>query len=454
VKPEIHYAEASDGVLLAYQVIGEGPIDIVFVLGGNWHVDMYWDPATQHSLPTLLSRFARIILFDRRGWGMSERVVEFPLLEHQVDDILTVMSAAGCETGALLGFAVGGSLAALCAASHPERVQALITIGTPAKMLQSADWEWGIDPVVWERAIESFASGDYSPLLPYSILDDPDRRDWAFRALALGIGPRRLARMSSVVGTQVDIRDVLPAVRVPTLVLHPTQGGLISVEQGRYLADTIPDARLVEISEHGGAALSSIATEEVAREVQEFLTGAPPVRSIDRVLATVLFTDIVGSTERAAEMGDAGWKRLLDRHDESAAKAVDTFRGRVVKMTGDGLLATFDGPARAIECAQQLATLAREMGIEIRAGLHTGEVELRGEPGDSGEGDIGGIAVHIASRIQGLAGPGEILVSRTVKDLVAGSEIEFDDRGDHELKGVPDRWQVLAVRPSEESPTP
>ncbi|HLG00430.1 MAG TPA: adenylate/guanylate cyclase domain-containing protein [Acidimicrobiia bacterium] len=440
--PEARYAKTPDGVHIAYRVMGDRPLDLVYISGGFADMETSLEnPAIASTFERIL-RFARVVTFDRRGLGASDRFPALPTLEHQVDDVIAVLDAVGARDAAIYGTLTGGSLALLLAAAHPGRCRAVITHAAFPRLVRGPDWPVGVEPEEWEEVIRAIESGDAGPLMKLAVpsaVGNDAFTAWFNRMFRVAAGPSGavgLMRMAA----EFDIRNVVSAVRVPTLVFQPQGTGMHDPENGRFLVSVIPDARLVEVRSPD---FTVPDLELVWGEIEEFLTGVRRAPAPDRVLATVLFTDIVGSTERAAALGDAGWKRLLDRHDETAAKAVDVFRGRVVKTTGDGILAAFDGPARAIECARQIATAVNEIGIEIRAGLHTGEIELRGP---SGEQDIGGIAVHIASRIQGLAGPGEILVSRTVKDLVAGSGIEFDDRGDHELKGVPDRWQVLAVR--------
>ncbi len=437
MQPETKYAKSGD-VNIAYQVVGDGPLDLVFVHGFASHVEYAWeDPSLARFLRRLAS-FSRLILFDKRGTGLSDRVsvTELPTLEQRMDDVRAVMDAVGAERAALLGVSEGGPMSTLFAATYPERITALAMYGAfagrffglPASpehvqpFLDAMERNWG----------QGFGVFLFAP----SVADDESCRQWwaRFERLALSPGAAvALVRMN----VEIDIRHVLPAIRVPTLVLHRAGDRAVSVEQGRYMAEHISGAKYVELP--GDDHAPWIGDQDaILDEIEEFLTGVRPAPEPDRVLATVLFTDIVGSTKRAAELGDRRWRDLLDGYYAVAHKELGRFRGREVKTMGDGFLATFDGPARGIRCACAVSDAALALGIESRAGLHTGECEVIGD-------DLGGIAVHIGARVAAMADAGQVLVSSTVKDLVAGSGIRFEDRGVHALKGVPGDWQLFAV---------
>jgi pimeloyl-ACP methyl ester carboxylesterase len=439
-RPETRYAQ-SDGVHIAYQVFGEGDLDIVLVPGYITHVEMVWEHEPARRMLEGLGSFARVITFDRRGSGLSDPVAEAPTLEQRMDDVRAVMDAAGSEKAALVGISEGVSMSLLFAATYPERVQSLVCIGGMARSTAADDYPFA-SPT--EALIESgteliapfWGQGALIDVVAPSRADDPDARAFLARMERASASPGMLAALVQMF-FDIDVRDVVPSVHVPTLVLHRRYDRLVNVRNGRWLAEHLPDAKLVELPgddhiiwyEHPELTLA---------EVQEFLTGTRAAREPDRVLATVLFTDIVDSTRIASDMGDKRWREVLEEHQRAVTEALGRHSGRQVKSTGDGFLATFDGPARAIHCAGEIVGSSEPLGIKIRAGIHTGECEVIGD-------DIGGIAVHIAARVSALADADEILVSRTVKDLVAGSGIEFDDRGDHTLKGVPDTWQLHAV---------
>lgn len=430
--PPTRYARSGDA-MIAYQVVGEGPIDLVSVGGPASHLDLQWEePATARGLMRYAS-FSRLVLFDRRGTGLSDPLEDMPTLEQQMDDLEAVMDAVGLERAALMG-AVDAGLCAMYAATHPGRVSALVLMGispTPGawlagdrleQMLEVVENAWGEG-----RLIEVFAP---------SRAADPRFREWWTRYERASTTPAS-ARKILEMNLRIDLREVLPAIRVPTLVLHRAEDRSIPVEQGREAAALIPGARFVEVpgtDAYGWPEVDSPANDAI----EEFLTGRRRPREPERVLATVLFTDIVGSTDRAAALGDHAWRKLLDRHNALVREQLERWRGREVKTVGDGFLATFDGPARAVRCAQRIIEEVRELGLEVRAGLHTGECELR-------EGDIGGIAVHIGARVAGLAQAGEVLVSSTVRDLVVGSELRFSDRGPETLRGVPGEWRLYSL---------
>jgi pimeloyl-ACP methyl ester carboxylesterase len=440
--PETRYAKNGD-VNIAYQVLGDGPLDLVLVLGWVQSFDPGWEIEPIRRFYERLASFSRLILFDKRGIGLSDRVAldDLPTLETRMDDMRAVMDAAGSERAAVMGHSEGGAMCALFAATHPERTQALVMASSAARTRWAPDYPLGAtDEVIaeFERfvrerwGVELFRS-ILQELAP-SILDDEGLVQAHMRAASRAASPAAasaLTRMSA----QVDVREVLPVIRVPTLVLH--REGEALAEESRYVGERIPGARIVELP--GSDHMPWLGDQEgPLDEIEEFLTGVRPHPALDRVLATVLFTDIVGSTELAADLGDRRWRDLLERHNTLVRQELGRFRGRELNTAGDGFLATFDGPARAIACATSIRDEARTLGLQIRFGLHTGELELHGA-------EIRGIAVHTGARVVGKAGPGEVLASSTVKDLVAGSGLEFEDRGSHRLKGVPGEWRLYAV---------
>jgi len=433
----VRYAR-SDNVNIAYQVIGDGPFDLVLVPGFISHLDLDWDEPRSAYFLRRLASFSRLIRFDKRGTGLSDRPGGLPDLETRMDDVRAVLDAARSERAVLFGYSEGGPMSVLFAGTYPERTSALVLYGTYAKRRDpDNDYPWA---PTWaerqtyadetERTWDSDA--DMSKMSPGA--DEAMSRWWAERARAAA--SPGAARDLILMNSQIDIRSLLPSIRVPTLVLHRRDDHDSRVEEGQYIAERIPGARFVELL--GEDHLPWVDADQILDVVEEFLTGVPRAPEPDRVLATVLFTDIVGSTERAGALGDRKWRAVLDGHDRLARDHIDRFRGRQVKTMGDGVLAIFDGPGRAIRCAVALRDGVRSLGLEIRAGLHCGEVELRGD-------DIGGIAVHIGARVAGMAGAGQVLVSSTVKDLVAGSGISFSDCGEHQLKGVPGAWKVFAL---------
>ena len=441
VQPETRYARSKDGHV-AYQVVGDGPLDLVFIPSWASNVEVMWEePSIARFFPRL-STFSRVLCFDKRGTGVSDPVplAALPTLEQWMDDVRTVMEAAGSKRAALLGTHEGGQMAILFAATYPERTSALILVDTCARHVRDVDYPWGLPadrvPGFLQRLEQVWGTGSYLDIFAPSVAHDERFRRWFARSQRLSSGPRAAATMHAAY-LERDLRGVLPSIRVPTLVLHRTGNRYIRVGHGRYLAEHIPGAKYVELP--GEDHLVMVGdTETMLGEIEEFLTGVRPLPESDRVLATVLFTDIVTSTERSAQLGDRRWKDLLDQHDTLIRPELERHRGRLVKNTGDGILATFDGPARAVRCAQAIAASVKSLGIEVRAGLHTGEVELRGE-------DVTGMGVNIAARVMDAAGPGEVVVSSTVKDLVAGSGLRFADRGIHDLRGVPGEWRLFAV---------
>ena len=434
--PETRYVR-SGGAYIAYRIIGGGPVDLVMLSGGFSHVELQLEEPSFARFLGRLASFCRLIILDVRGTGLSDKTMNLPTLEEQVDDVLAVLDAAGSERAALFGLSQGGVLASLFAAAHPDRATALILFGTCARLTRTDGYPYGRTPEEVERYLQiteqGWGHGVALPFLAPTMAGDEAFKRWFAKLERQGASPGNMLAVLRL-HRDVDIRQVLPAIHVPALVLHRAGDAYREVGHGRYLAARIPGAKYVELP--GPDHLAYVGDQDaVLDEVEEFLTGVRRGPEPDRVLATVLFTDIVGSTERAVAAGDRTWRDLLDRHNTLVRRELDHFRGREVDTAGDGFLATFDGPARAIRCARQVAEKIPGLGLELRSGLHTGEIELAGE-------HIRGLAVHIGARVVSLAGPGEVLVSSTVKDLVAGSGIVFEDRGEHTLKGVPGTWRI------------
>lgn len=442
MRPETKYARSGE-VHIAYQVVGDGPLDLVLVPGWISHIEHQWeDPAHARFLERLAS-FSRLITFDKRGTGLSDRVADsaLPTLEQRMDDVRAVMDAVGCSRAALVGVSEGGPMSALFAATYPERTVALVMYGTYAKRIRDADYPWAPSreehAAVLATYLQSWGTAVRLEVYAPSVAGDERWRQWWARHQRLAASPGAgvaLARMN----IEIDIRDVLPTISVPTLILHRTDDRLARVEGARYIAAKIPGAKYIE--QPGNDHLPWLGdADALVAEIQEFLTGVRPEAEVDRVLATVLFTDIVGSTERAAALGDARWRDLLTSFHELVRRETTRFRGRIIDTAGDGVLASFDGPARAIRCASAIREGATALGIKVRSGLHTGECEKAGDK-------FAGIAVHIGARVAATAEPGETLVTSTVKDLVAGSGLRFADRGAHALKGVAGNWHLFAVQ--------
>ena len=440
--PETDYAKTPGGHHIAYQVLGDGPLDLIYVHGVG-HLDGQWEEPRYAQFLRRLASFSRLILFDMRGTGLSDPVPlsDLPTLEEWTSDIDVVMDAVGSSRAALVAATDGGPMAIYFAASHPDRTSALVLAGTTARVTEDVDYPEGDNPEAIERLLAGLdntwgrqPSKDFVRTASPADADDEALADWWVRYQKQAASPgTALAIIRMNVAT--DVRHVLPTISVPTLVLHGADDVLTSSAQTEYLARHIPEARHVEVP---GTGSWCWRTDGMANEIQEFLTGVRDMPEPERVLATILFTDIVGSSTRASDLGDRRWRDLLDHHDDVVERQLERFGGRRIKWTGDGVLATFSGPARAVRCAVAIREGLRRLGLEITAGVHVGEIELRGV-------DVGGIAVHIAARVQALAQPGEVLVSRTVVDLVAGSGIDFADRGEHELKGVPRSWRLFAV---------
>jgi class 3 adenylate cyclase len=439
IPAETRYAVGPDGVRIAYQVTGEGDLDLVFMQGAVAHLELQWEDPRFIRLFERLSAFSRLIRFDRRGMGMSGVMERPPTLDEQVEDFATVMDAAGSERAALFGTIDAGTVALAFAAARPERTRAVVAFETAPRWTRSEEDDYGVEPGVLSRFAEATQAmdldGQLSIVAP-SRKDDPAFRSW-FRRYTRSAQSGIPVQVVMMVMMSWDIRDRLSAIDVPVLVLNRAEHAILPVRNARALAEALPNARLVELPGRDTAIFSS-DVDAVADEIEAFLTGTRPPPRKDRVLSTVLFTDIVGSTDKAAQIGDRAWRELLERHNRILRVTLDRFGGREMHTAGDGFLATFDAPRHAVECARAAGESVRSIGLEIRAGVHTGEVELS-------EGDVQGIAVHIGARISALAGAGEVFVSSTVKDLVAGSGIEFENRGAHRLKGVPGEWQVFAV---------
>ena len=436
--PRTQYARSGD-VHIAFQVFGSGAVDLVFIPSWVSHLEQLWAHPGFVRLAERMAAFARVILFDRRGSGLSDRVESGPL-ETQIDDVRAVMRAAGSARAFLWAETEGTAMAALFAASHPELVSGLSLFTPMPRILRDDDWEWGSDPTEREGWIldlqAHWGDGSCITFLAPSLANDQSFLAWAGALERNAITPGAVPSVVRQMGRN-DVRSVLPLIGVPTLVIRRRDEGWIDRRHADYVVSRVPDARLVEVSGADGLVLAG-DVNEVVDAVEEFVTGTRRSYSLERVLATVLFTDIVDSTRRAATLGDARWMELLEEHKALVRAQIARYGGREVKTMGDGFLVTFDGPARAVRCAIAIAEATHETGLDVRAGVHTGECDFT-------SGDVSGIAVHIASRVLGYAGPGEVIVSRTVVDLVAGSQLGFEERGTHELKGVPGQWQLYAA---------
>jgi class 3 adenylate cyclase len=435
----ISYAKSGD-LSIAYRIVGEGDLDVVVVPGFVSHAELLWEHPTAARFMRRLASFARVVTYDKRGQGLSDRPADPPTLEDSMDDLRTVLEASTSDEAVVLGISEGGPMSMLFAATHPERVSALILYGTYAKLVAAPDYPWGVpDDVLdgWGELMRREWGGPvgvrfWAP----SMEDDAEFTDWWGRLLRQGTGPAGAIALIDLY-RELDVRGVLSSISMPTLILQRSDDQIVRVGQGRYLAEHIPGARYVE--QPGRDHLAWVGDQDaILDEIEEFLLGSRRVQEPERALTTVLFTDIVGSTEKAAEIGDRRWRDLLERHDAIVRRQLEIYRGSEVKTMGDGFLATFDGPARAIRCAAAIRDELAAIGIEVRVGIHTGEVELIGS-------DVGGMAVNIGARIGDLADSGELLVSSTVRELVVGSGLEFSDRGSHTLKGAPGEWRLFAV---------
>jgi class 3 adenylate cyclase/alpha-beta hydrolase superfamily lysophospholipase len=433
VLPETRYALSGD-VNIAYQIMGDGPVDLVLVPGLISHVEFLHELPGYTAALRRLSRFARVVTFDKRGQGLSDRISGAPSLEQRIDDVRAVMDAIGSARAILIGFSEGAAMSVLFAATYPERVPRLVLVGAWIRAVTPDDvWREGL-----ERAVKAWGTGQMLKSVFKSQATNADAVAQLAKLERFASSPGAL-RTYLTLTRQIDVTPILPLVRIPTLVLHRRGDAQVNVAIGRDIAAQIPGARYIEYPD-GDHAFWSGDVESLLLDIEEFVTGRRDSGSpdLERVLATVLFTDIVDSTQRAAQMGDEKWRKLLDEHDRVAGQMVENHRGRLVKSTGDGILATFDGPGRAVKCALSFGAAAQQFGPPLRAGLHTGEIEVRGR-------DIGGIAVHAAARVMAQSGSNEVLVSRVVTDLVAGAGLRFSDRGSFELKGLPGRWDLYAV---------
>jgi pimeloyl-ACP methyl ester carboxylesterase/class 3 adenylate cyclase len=440
VRIETHYAKSGD-VNIAYQVAGHGPRDLVVVPGWISNIDLFWDEPHAAQFFNRLASFSRLILFDKRGTGLSDRVVDIPTLETRMDDVRAVMDAVSSARAALFGYSEGGPMCTLFAATYPERTSALIMSGSYARRMWAPDYTWGTPREAWNAFLDAVVSNwggtigldERAP----SLAGDAQFRDWWARYVRQSASPSAGRAIWSMIA-DIDVRHVLPAIRVPTLIIHNTGDRNVPVEHSRYMAERIPGARYVELP--GIDHIPFVGNSDmILDEIEEFLTGVRRGPEPDRVLATVLFTDIVDATRKAIELGDRRWRDLLEAHHALVRERLVQFRGREIDTAGDGFLAAFDGPARGVQAARAIVDGVKRLGLEVRAGLHTGECEVSGSK-------LTGVAVHIGARIAALAKGGEVLVSNTVKDLVAGSGLTFDDRGLQVLKGVPGESRLFAVK--------
>jgi class 3 adenylate cyclase len=438
--PETRYARSGD-IGIAYQAFGEGEMDLVLAFPFLSHLDLMWESPAMARFLRRLGSFARVLVFDRRGVGLSDPVAGAPTLEERMDDVRAVMDAAGSERAALLGMSEGATMCMLFAATYPERTSALVLWGAMARSTAAPDYPWAPEKEAVEEAQEElvgpmWGQGATIEIFSPSMAGDPRAREFQARFERQAASPMRVQQLFQMF-LDTDVRGALSLIQAPTLVLHRRQDRAVNYRAARWLAEQIEGSRYAELE--GEDHFPWVGDSDAALEaIEEFLTGVRPGPAPERVLATVLFTDIVDSTRLAGELGDRRWRDLLEEHQKLVRDQLRRFEGREIKTTGDGFLAVFDGPTRAAECARAIADDMPSLGIEVRAGLHTGEVELMGD-------DIGGIAVHVAARIAALAGAHTVLASRTVRDLTAGSGVRFDFAGSHALKGVPDEWDLYEV---------
>jgi class 3 adenylate cyclase len=440
--PKTKYAR-SDDVRLAYQISGNGPFDVVWAPGTMSHLDLDWEIPQRALFFERCSQFCRLIRFDKRGTGLSDRPVKMATLEERTDDIRAVMDDVGIQSANIFGVSEGGSMACLFAATYPQRVNSLLIWGAQARWIASADHPWGQTQEEHNQMIamieDDWPSVDYitGPGAGMGRDADPAAIESLARYMRAAASPSAVSAYEQMNG-QIDTRPILPTIQAPTLVMNRTGDPCARVEAARDMASRIPGAKFVEYPGNSHSMMLA-DMEAVLSDIQEFITGERPIDSSDRILATVLFLDIASSTERAAALGDTVWRNLLNSYYAIVRKELTRFRGKETNNAGDGFLAMFDGPARAVRCALSIALAVRQLGIEVRAGVHTGECELMGD-------NVGGIAIHTGARIMAKAEPGTVLVSGTVKDLVSGSGIDFQDHGVHELKGIPDEWRLFTAR--------
>ena len=441
--PPVRYAANGD-IHLAYRVLGDGPVDLVIVAGAITNLDVLWEIREYREFHERLASFARVIMFDKRGMGLSDRV-RVGTLEERMDDVRAILDDLGSDNAALFGGSEGGPMSLLFAATYPERTRALVLCGAEIKEETTEDWPWGEatreefeESMQIENVVARWGKGQGLPFFVPSRKDDDRLRELWGRLQVQAASPHDAVAFMRM-AFEIDVRHVAPSIATPTLIVHRVGDRICHVENARWLARNIQGAKYIELP--GEDHIPWFDGDDILEEIREFLTGVREPEEPDRVLATVLFTDLVGSTEHARELGDRRWKETLERHNEIVRHDLARFRGREIDTAGDGFFATFDGPARAIRCARSIVDDVRNVGLDVRAGLHTGEVELAGD-------NVRGIAVHTGARVAARAGAGEVLVSQTVKDLVAGSGIEFEERGAHALKGIPGEWRLYAVSQS------
>lgn len=440
MNPRFGYAKSEGGIQIAYAVLGDGGTDLVFVPGMVSHLELYHSPPA-HYFFERLSTLGRVITFDKRGTGLSDPVTAAPTLEIRMEDLKAVMDAAQSERPVIVGLSEGASTALLFAATYPERVSSLVLYGAAAKTTWAPDYPWantreGMLEAAVELITPYWGQGAIVETNAPSLAGDPEAREWFARLERMGTSPAMLGFLYAMY-LDIDVRGILPLVHVPTLVLHRRGDRVVNVHNARWLAEQLPNARYIELD--GSDHVPIANPDQILDEIELFVTGRPAPVDVDRVLATVMFTDLVSSTARAAELGDKRWREVLEKQQRIVRAQLARFRGDEIKTTGDGFLATFDGPVRAIKCGRAIIDEVGRAGLEVRVGLHTGEIEHMGD-------DVGGIAVHIASRVGALAEASEVLVSETVKGIVAGSGVAFVDRGTHALRGVPDEWRLFAVQ--------
>ena len=439
MNPETRYTNAGS-VTIAYQILGSGPVDIVLVPGWVSNIDIFWEEPRVARFLRRIASYSRLILFDKRGTGMSDRVTDTPTLEERIEDVQAVMDAVGSKRATLIGYSEGGPMCALFAATHPKMVRGLVMIGSYPRRTRSEDFPFGPDEAEAQVFIDGISANWGRPYgieaRAPSLADEPAFRAWWARFLRMSASPAAAVAMTRA-NAEIDVRHVLPSVRAPTLLIHARHDRVMPIEFSRYMAGMIPGAKLLEYDGVDHLPWADGA-ETILSAIEEFATGARHEPADDRMLCTIMFTDIVGSTQRLVERGDRDWMSLIESHNSAVRRELASFTGREMNNTGDGFVAIFDGPARAIQCARAIRESTRGLGMDLRFGLHTGECRIR-------DGYLSGVAVHIASRVSAHAPSGHIVVSRTVKDLVAGSGLVFESIGSHRFKGVPEKWQLYQV---------